>query len=294
MTEKISKKCFTVALAGIPNAGKSTLMNNLVGEKISIVSPKVQTTRDLIRGILVEDNTQIIFIDTPGVFNPKKARMLEKKIVKTAWTGIMDAQTVCVLVDVVAGFTEKVKTIIDGIRKKEVKNVILVLNKVDLIHKPKLLALTKQLTEYYPAFKKVFMISAKKGHGVEDLKNYLIKNAPAGEWMYPEDEITDVPLKFMASEITREKLFKNLQEELPYSIDVETESWETFKNGDLKISQVIYVLKENQKNIVIGKGGKTIKMVNIQAREEISRLTERKVHLFLFVKVKEDWIAKRW
>jgi len=294
LTKEKNKKCITVALAGVPNAGKSTLLNKIVGEKISIVSPKVQTTRDLIRGILVEDETQIIFVDTPGVFAAKKARMLEKKIIKTAWTGIMDAEIVCLLVDVVAGFTPKVKNIIDGIKKKEVEEVVLILNKVDLIHKPKLLALTKQLTNYFPTFKKVFMISAKKGHGVDDVKNYLMENAQEGKWVYPEDDITDVPLKFMASEITREKLFKNLQEELPYSIDVITEEWETFRNGDIKIRQVIYVLKENQKNIVIGKGGKTIKMVNIQAREEISKMLERKVHLFLFVKVKEDWIAKKW
>jgi GTP-binding protein Era len=293
LTEKQNKKCLTVALAGIPNAGKSTLMNNLVGEKISIVSPKVQTTRDLIRGILVENNSQIIFIDTPGIFTPKKARMLEKKIVKTAWTGIMDAEVVCLLIDVIDGLTHKVKVALDNLKKRDVK-AILILNKVDLIHKPKLLELTKEITTYYPDFDKVFMISAKNGHGVNDLKNYLIEIAPKGEWIYPEDDITDVPMKFMASEITREKLFNALKEELPYSIDVVTENWEEFKNGDIKINQVIYVLKENQKNIIVGKRGERIKKINIEARQEISKLTERKVHLFLFVKVKEDWIAKKW
>lgn len=268
-------------------------MNNLVGEKVSIVSAKVQTTRDLIRGILVEDDTQIIFIDTPGIFVPKKVRMLEKKIVRTAWTGIMDAEIVCLLIDVAEGLSPKVKIALDNLKKREIKTV-LVLNKVDLIHKPKLLELTKEITEYYPDFERVFMISAKKGHGVNDLKNYLTQIAPHGEWVYPEDDITDVPMKFMASEITREKLFNALKEELPYSIDVITEKWEEFKNGDIKINQVIYVLKENQKNIVVGKRGERIKKINIEARKEISKLTERKIHLYLFVKVKPDWIAKKW
>jgi GTPase len=293
LREKINKKCFTVTIAGIPNAGKSTLINKLVGEKVSIVSPKAQTTRDLIRGILVEGNTQLIFVDTPGVFIPKKMRLLEKKIVKTAWTGINDAQLVCLMVDAHTGFNEKVKIILDNIKKRKVKTV-LILNKVDLVHKPNLLTLTKQLTTYYPDFEKVFMISAENGHGVKDLKNYLIETAPTGDWLYPEDEVTDVPLKFMASEITREKLFRALQKEVPYSIDVETEKWEEFKNGDIKIQQVIYVLKENQKKIVVGKGGKILKLVNIRAREEISKLLNRKIHLFLFVKVKSDWIEKKW
>jgi len=205
----------------------------------------------------------------------------------------MDAEIVCMLVDVVAGFNEKVKVVLNNLKKREIKT-ILVLNKVDLIHKPKLLELTKELTTYYPDFEKVFMISAKTGHGVEDLKKYLIEIAPEREWIYSKDEITDAPIKFMASEITREKLFNNLHEELPYSIDVETETWEEFKNGDIKIRQVIYVLKDNQKNIVVGKGGKTIKRINMQARKEISKLLGRRVHLFLFVKVKADWIAKKW
>lgn len=293
MTKNQNKKCITVTLAGVPNAGKSTLMNYLVGEKVSIVSPKVQTTRDLIRGILVEDNAQIIFIDTPGVFIPKKTRLLERKIVKTAWSGIMNGDIVCLLIDVKDGFTSKIKTILDSLKEKEIK-AILVLNKVDLIKKSKLLELTKQLTDYYPDFDKVFMISAKTGHGVEDLKKYLIESAPESEWIYPEDEVTDVPMKFMTSEITREKLFLNLKEELPYSVDVVTESWEEFDNGDLKINQVIFVLKENQKSIVLGKRGSMIKRVNMQAREEIKELTERKVHLYLFVKVKADWIAKKF
>lgn len=287
------QKILTVALAGAPNAGKSTLTNYLVGEKVSIISPKVQTTRDLIRGVFVEDNTQIIFIDTPGVFIPKKARLLERKIVKTAWSGIRDAELACLLIDSTEGFTQKIKMILDEFQKKEINN-ILVLNKVDLVKKPKLLDLTKQITDYYPDFKEIFMISAKTGEGVDKLKDYLVNQAVEGEWIFKDDEITDAPIKFLASEITREKLFLKLNQELPYAVDVETENWEEFNNGDIKIQQVIYVLKENQKSIILGKRGKLIKEVGSEAREEISKFLNRKVHLFLFVKLKEDWVEEKF
>ena len=288
-----TQKILTVALAGASNAGKSTLTNYLVGEKVSIISPKVQTTRDLIRGVFVEGNTQIVFVDTPGVFIPKKARLLERKIVKTAWSGIRDAELVCLLIDSTEGFTQKIKTILDEFKKKEINN-ILVLNKVDLVKKPKLLDLTKQITEYYPDFKEIFMISAKTGEGVDKLKDYLMKQAFDGEWIFKDDEITDAPLKFLASEITREKLFLKLNQELPYSVDVETENWEEFDNGDIKIQQVIYVLKENQKSIILGKKGKLIKEIGMEVREELGKFLNRKVHLFLFVKLKENWIEEKF
>jgi len=288
-----AQKILTVALAGAPNAGKSTLTNYLVGEKVSIISPKVQTTRDLIRGIFIDGNTQIIFIDTPGVFIPKKARLLERKIVKTAWSGIGDADLVCLLIDSTEGLTQKVKVILDEFKKKEINNII-VLNKVDLVKKPKLLDLTKQITDYYPNFKEIFMISAKTGEGVDKLKDYLVKQAIDGEWIFKDDEITDAPIKFLASEITREKLFLKLNQELPYAVDVETENWEEFNNGDIKIQQVIYVLKENQKSIILGKRGRLIKEIGMEVREELSKFLNRKIHLFLFVKLKEDWIEEKF
>lgn len=291
MTNK--QKILTVALAGAPNAGKSTLTNYLVGEKVSIISPKVQTTRDLIRGVMVSENTQIIFVDTPGVFIPKKARLLERKIVKTAWSGIRDAELVCLLIDVTEGFGNKVKVILDEFKKKEINNII-VLNKVDLVKKAKLLEITKQITDYYPDFKEIFMISAKTGEGVNKLREYLLEQAKDGEWLFKDDEITDAPLKFLASEITREKLFLKLNQEIPYSIDVETEKWEEFENGDIKIQQVIYVLRENQKSIILGKRGQMVKEIGIEVRKELEKFLGRKIHLFLFVKLKENWIEEKY
>lgn len=293
MINETKQKTLTVALAGAPNAGKSTLTNYLVGEKISIISPKVQTTRDLIRGVFVEGNTQIILVDTPGVFIPKKARLLERKIVKTAWSGIRDAELVCLLIDATEGFNNKIKIILDEFKKKEINN-ILVLNKVDAVKKPTLLELTKKITDYYPDFKEIFMISAKTGEGVDKLKQYILNQATEGEWVFKNDELTDIPLKFLASEITREKLFLKLDKELPYNVDVETEKWEEFDNGDIKIQQVIYVSRENQKSIILGKRGQLIKEVGTEARQELSKFLEKKVHLFLFVKLKADWIEDKF
>ncbi|MDD2839838.1 MAG: GTPase Era [Rickettsiales bacterium] len=287
------QKTLTVAIAGAPNAGKSTLTNYFVGEKVSIISPKVQTTRDLIRGIFIEGDTQIVFVDTPGVFIPKKARLLERKIVKTAWSGIRDAELVCLLIDATEGFKDKVKTILNEFKKKEINN-ILVLNKVDAVKKPNLLELTTRITDYYPDFKEIFMISAKTGEGVDKLKEYLLKQAKEGEWAFKEDEITDAPIKFLASEITREKLFLKLEEELPYAVDVETEKWEEFDNGDIKIQQVIYVTKENQKSIILGKKGQLIKEIGMESRQELGKFLNRKVHLFLFVKLKENWVTDKF
>lgn len=287
------QKIITVALAGAPNAGKSTLTNYFVGEKVSIISPKVQTTRDLIRGVFIENNTQIVFVDTPGVFIPKKARLLERKIVKTAWSGIKDAELVCLLIDATEPFTAKVKMILDEFKKNDINNV-LVLNKVDSVKKPKLLDLTKQITDYYPNFKEIFMISAKTGEGTNKLKEYILNQATEGEWIFKDDEITDAPIKFLASEITREKLFLKLKQELPYSVDVETEKWEEFENGDIRIQQVIYVLKENQKSIILGRKGQLIKEIGMEVREELKKLLNRKIHLFLFVKTKGDWIEEKF
>lgn len=282
-------KCIKVAFAGLPNAGKSTLTNAIVGEKISITSPKVQTTRDIIKGVYIKDETQIIVIDTPGLFIPRKNKLLERKIVKNAWNGIQEADVVCIIIDSVDGITEKVKTIINDIEKKQ-SDFIFVLNKVDLVAKPKLLQLAKELNDLYPDYKQLFMISATDGYNIDKLMEYLIEIAPNRPWLFNEDEITDAPSKFIASEITREQLFLKLKEDLPYSITVETEKWEDFDNGSIKILQTIKVLKESQKAIVIGKNGNMLKDINISSRKEMEEFFGRKIHLYLFVKVEDKWI----
>ncbi len=282
-------KCIKVAFAGLPNAGKSTLTNAIVGEKISITSPKVQTTRDIIKGVYIKDETQIIVIDTPGLFIPRKNKLLERKIVKNAWNGIQEADVVCIIIDSVDGITEKVKTIINDIEKKQ-SDFIFVLNKVDLVAKPKLLQLAKELNDLYPDYKQLFMISATDGDNIDKLMEYLIEIAPNRPWLFNEDEITDAPSKFIASEITREQLFLKLKEDLPYSITVETEKWEDFDNGSIKILQTIKVLKESQKAIVIGKNGNMLKDINISSRKEMEEFFGRKIHLYLFVKVEDKWI----
>lgn len=282
-------KCIKVAFAGLPNAGKSTLTNAIVGEKISIISPKVQTTRDIIKGVYIKNETQIIIIDTPGLFIPRKNKLLERKIVKNAWNGIQEADVVCIIVDSVDGITDKLKTIINDIEKKQ-SDFIFVLNKVDLVAKPKLLQLAKELNDLYPEYKQLFMISATDGDNIDKLIDYLIEIAPNGPWLFNEDEITDAPSKFIASEITREQLFLKLKEDLPYSITVETEKWEDFDNGNIKILQTIKVLKESQKAIVIGKGGNMLKEINVSSRKEMEEFFGRKIHLYLFVKVEDKWI----
>lgn len=287
------KKCLKIAFAGLPNAGKSSLTNAIVGEKISIITPKVQTTRDIIRGVFVEGNTQLIIIDTPGLFIPKKDRLLERKIVKNAWNGIQEADVVCIIIDSTKGITDSLKTIIGDINKKQ-SDFIFILNKVDLVEKVKLLELAKQLDELYPNYKQLFMVSAIKGDNLAKLKNYLLEIAPEREWLFNDDEITDAPMKFIASEITREKLFLNLKQDLPYSVDVITEKWEDFDNGDIKIQQIIRVLKESQKAIVIGKHGSMLKKINMEAREEIGKFFGKKVHLYIFVKVQDKWIDEKF
>lgn len=278
-------KCGFVALIGAPNAGKSTLLNQMVGSKVSIVTHKVQTTRARIRGIALLENTQLVFVDTPGIFSPR--RRLDRAMVEAAWGGASDADAVVLLVDAERGIDEDVERILAGLNK-DGRTAILALNKIDLVKREALLALTARLTEAHE-FSDVFMISAEKGHGVEDLKKHLAKMMPEGPWHYPEDQIADIPLRSMASEITREKLFLRMHQELPYALTVETEKWEQQKDGSARIEQVIYVERDSQKKIVIGKGGQSLKAVGKAAREDMNELFGHPVHLFLFVKVRENW-----
>jgi GTPase len=277
--------CGVVALIGAPNAGKSTLLNALVGAKISIVTPKVQTTRALIRGIAVEGACQLIFVDTPGIFAPR--RRLDRAMVGTAWGSAQDADIVALLIDSRKGVEDDDEAILQGLTDVRPKKA-LVLNKVDLVEKPKLLALTQALNER-AAFAATFMISALSGDGVADLKGWLAANVPAGPWLYPEDQMSDAPLRQLAAEITREKLYLRLHQELPYRSTVETDVWKELKNGSVRIEQTIYVERESQRKIVLGKGGQTIKAIGAAARADIAEAIEQPVHLFLFVKVREGW-----
>ena len=274
-----------VALLGAPNAGKSTLVNQLVGTKVSIVTHKVQTTRALVRGIAMRDRTQIVFVDTPGVFAPK--RRLDRAMVRTAWTGAMDADIVLAIVDAERGLSEDVETILDRVQHVPQTKVLL-LNKVDRIKRDLLLGLTEKIASRVD-FAKVFMISALTGSGCDDLIDWIAKTLPEGPWYYPEDQITDLPLRQLAAEITREKLYLRLHQELPYSSHVETELWETRKDGSVRIEQTIYVERDSQKRIVIGHNGETIKAIGQAARKEIMEAADQTVHLFLFVKVRENW-----
>jgi GTP-binding protein Era len=278
-------RCGFVALIGAPNAGKSTLLNALVGSKVTIVSRKVQTTRALIRGIALECNAQLIFVDTPGIFAPK--RRLDRAMVTTAWTGAHDADLVGVLIDARKGLDEEAEALLDKLA--EVKQPkLLILNKVDLVPKETLLTLAKAANDKVP-FEATFMISALKGDGVADLKKRLAERVLPGPWLYPADQMSDVPLRQLAAEITREKLFERLHQELPYHSTVETEAWKELRKGDIRIEQTVYVERESQRKIVLGKGGATIKAIGEAARKEIAELVEAKVHLFLFVKVREGW-----
>ncbi|MCO4319815.1 GTPase Era [Phyllobacterium sp. 21LDTY02-6] len=274
-----------IALIGAPNAGKSTLVNQLVGSKVSIVTHKVQTTRALVRGIVIHDNAQMVLVDTPGIFKPK--RRLDKAMVTTAWGGAKDADIILVLIDVEQGITEEVERLLSGIRERQ-RKVILVLNKVDRIEAPKLLELARQANEMVP-FDRTFMISALKGYGCKDLLKYLADNLPEGPWYYPEDQISDMPMRMLAAEITREKLYLRLHNELPYSSTVETESWEEKPDGSVRIQQVIYVERDSQKKIVLGHEGQAIKSIGQASRKELMEILEQKVHLFLFVKVRDNW-----
>jgi GTPase len=279
------RRCGFIALIGAPNAGKSTLINALVGTKVTIVSHKVQTTRTLLRGIAIEGDAQLVFIDTPGIFTPK--RRLDRAMVSTAWSGARDADIVGVLIDAKRGIDDEAGALLDGLAVVSQRKV-LIINKVDLIDKPALLALT-QATNARTNFHATFMISALTGDGVADLKRWFAAEVPAGPWHYPEDQITDAPLRQLAAEITREKLYLRLHQELPYQSTVETASWQERKDGSVRIEQTIFVERESQRKIVLGKGGQTIKAIGAEARREIAEVIEQPVHLFLFVKVREGW-----
>ena len=279
------RRCGFVALIGAPNAGKSTLLNALVGAKISIVTPKVQTTRALIRGIAIEGAAQLIFVDTPGIFVPR--RRLDRAMVGSAWGSTQDADVVALLIDSHKGVEEDEEAILRKLADVRAPKV-LVLNKVDTVQKPKLLALAQSLNER-AAFAATFMVSARSGDGVTDLKRFFAAHVPEGPWLYPEDQISDAPLRQLAAEITREKLFLRLHQELPYHSTVETEIWKELRDGAVRIEQTIYVERESQRKIVLGKGGQTIKAIGAAARTEIALSIEHPVHLFLFVKVREGW-----
>jgi GTP-binding protein Era len=278
-------RCGFVALIGAPNAGKSTLLNALVGSKVTIVSHKVQTTRALIRGITLEGKAQIIFVDTPGIFAPK--RRLDRAMVTTAWSGAHEADLVGVLIDARKGIDEEAEALLERLAEVKTRK-ILILNKIDLVPRDTLLLLTKIANEK-AKFDSTFMISALTGDGVADLKNWLGERMPPSPWLYPPDQMSDAPVRQLAAEITREKLFERLHQELPYHSTVETESWKELRAGDIRIEQTIYVERESQRKIVIGKGGQTLKAIGESARREISDIVEHKVHLFLFVKVREGW-----
>lgn len=278
-------RCGFIALIGAPNAGKSTLVNSLVGSKVSIVSRKVQTTRALIRGIAIEKQSQLIFVDTPGIFSPR--RRLDRAMVSTAWSGAHEADLVGVLVDARAGVEEEAEAIFGTLGEVRPPK-LLILNKIDIVSKETLLELAKAANEK-AEFESTLMISALTGDGVVDLKSWLADHVPPGPWLYPEDQISDAPMRQLAAEITREKLFERLHQELPYHSTVETELWKELRAGDIRVEQTIYVERESQRKIVLGKGGQTIKAIGESARKEISEIADAKVHLFLFVKVREGW-----
>ena len=279
-------RCGYVALIGAPNAGKSTITNNFVGSKVSIVSPKVQTTRTQIKGIGIYENTQIIFLDTPGIFKPK--RTLDKAMVTSAWGGVADADITVLVVDAKRGFDDETQSIVAKLKKNNIP-AILALNKVDEIkNKEKLLELSLQLNQAYN-FKETFMISALTGKNINDFYKYLADNLPLSPWYYPEDQISDMPLRLLAAELVREKLFLYMRQEIPYALTVEPELWEHKPDGSIRAEITIYVEKDNQKIIIIGKNGQMIKKIGQAARTELEKLLEERIHLFLFVKVRPNW-----
>lgn len=276
-----------IALIGEPNAGKSTLLNRMVGAKVSIVTHKVQTTRARIRGICMEGAAQLVFVDTPGLFKPR--RRLDRAMVAAAWGGAMDADIVVLLVEAHRSISSGVQSIIDQLKELEGRRVILAINKIDRVKSDALLALTQQLNAAF-AFEKTFMISAERGHGVPDLRAWLGQELPEGPWLYPEDQIADLPLRMIAAEMTREKLTLRLHQELPYQLTVETESWEERPDGSARVDQVIYVVRDGHKGILLGNKGETIKAVSKASREELEGFLERRVHLFCKVKVRQKWL----
>ena len=283
-----------VALIGEPNAGKSTLLNRMVGAKVSIVTHKVQTTRARIRGVAMEGDSQIVFVDTPGLFQPR--RRLDRAMVAAAWGGAADADVVVLMVEAHRGVTEGVERILEGLQDiGQGRPVALAINKIDRVQSEVLLGLTKDLNDRFD-FAETFMISAERGHGVEALRTWLAEALPEGPWLYPEDQIADLPMRMIAAEMTREKLTLRLHQELPYQLTVETESWEERKDGSARIEQMIYVVRDGHKGIVLGNKGETIKAVSKAAREELEEFLGRRVHLFLQVKVRPNWLneAKRY
>ncbi len=282
---ELERRCGFVALIGAPNAGKSTLLNQLVGAKISIVSRKVQTTRTLVRGIALQGEAQIIFVDTPGIFAPR--RRLDRAMVASAWGGANDADVVALLIDARKGLDDEAQEILRALEGVKAKRV-LILNKIDLVARPSLLELAAAVNEKL-AFAETFMISATNGDGVATLKDHLAAMMPAGPWLYPEDQISEAPIRALAAEITREKIFERLHDELPYQSTVETDSWEEKPDGSARVEQTIFVTREGHRKIVLGEGGRTIKAIGIAARKDISEAAEQKIHLFLFVKVRENW-----
>ncbi|MEM7042487.1 MAG: GTPase Era [Pseudomonadota bacterium] len=281
-------RCGFVAILGAPNAGKSTLLNRLVGTKVSIVTPKVQTTRRRVLGITVKDEAQLVFVDTPGIFEPRQSKRLEQAIVKAAWSAAYDADRLLLVVDAKRGIDRDTRGIIEGLRQSG-RRVTLALNKLDLVKPPTLLPLIKELDET-GLFDRTFVISAETGDGCDDLLDYLLQTLPEGPWHFPEDQLSDLSNRAMAAEITREKLFLDLHQELPYSLTVETESWVESEDGDeVRIDQVIYVERASQKGIVLGKGGRQIKAVGQASRTELEEILDMRVHLFLFVKVRDKW-----
>ncbi|NIY79073.1 MAG: GTPase Era [Rhodobacteraceae bacterium] len=280
-----------VALIGEPNAGKSTLLNRMVGAKVSIVTHKVQTTRARIRGVAMEGDSQIVFVDTPGIFKPK--RRLDRAMVSAAWGGAADADVVVLLIEAHKGVTEGVEAILAALdeHSNPKQKVALAINKIDMVDVEKLLAITKDMNERRN-FVETFMISAEKGKGVDDLRKWLARELPEGPWLYPEDQIADLPMRMIAAEITREKLTLNLHQELPYQLTVETEQWEERKDGSARVDQVIYVARDGHKGIILGKRGETIKRISRAAREELAEFLGRKVHLFLQIKVRPNWLEE--
>jgi GTP-binding protein Era len=278
-------RCGFVALIGAPNVGKSTLVNALVGAKVTIVSRKVQTTRALIRGIVIENNAQIILVDTPGIFLPK--RRLDRAMVSTAWSGAHDADLVCVLLDAKSGIDEEAEAILTKVASVN-HDKILVINKVDLVQREKLLALAQAANERM-AFAKTFMVSAISGDGVDDIRSTLAEMVAPGPFLYPEDQMSDAPMRHLAAEITREKIYRKLHQELPYQSTVETDKWEERKDKSVRIEQTIFVERESQRKIMLGAGGATIKSIGADSRKEIGEILGVPVHLFLFVKVRENW-----
>lgn len=286
MTDTNTRAGF-VALIGEPNAGKSTLLNRMVGAKVAIVTHKVQTTRARIRGIAIEGSSQIVFVDTPGIFRPR--RRLDRSMVAAAWGGASDADVILLLVEAHRGMTEGVEAILGSLRDRGGKTpVALIINKIDRVKSEALLALSQKLNEAFD-FEQTFMISAEKGYGCEDLRGWLAGALPEGPWLYPEDQIADLPMRMIAAEITREKLTLRLHEEIPYQLTVETEAWEERKDGSARVDQIVYVARNGHKGILLGKGGETIKAVGQAARVELEEFMGRRIHLFLQVRVRENW-----